>query len=282
MKAIQSLKGLAKTNHYVPAIEYLADYYTAKGESGIALSYLTRGATLSSPKSYYGLGMYYMKKYEKFRTPANSAEAIRSLRRASDRGYTAATRELGLLYLTGRLGMPHNMGSAFNFLRYAAQQGDSKAMVVLAKIHLQPDRMWTNVDRVLELLKAASKTDAEASRILGTYHEAGYLVKKSLFMATEMYGRAARMGDMIALEKLRANGNREALAILGQVYAEGIVVPKDYNLAHKYYSEALTKGYSQAMLLLADLAQKEKEVDIWKYWKHEFATSQIQKSIETT
>jgi TPR repeat protein len=199
---------------------------------------------------------------------------MNAFKKAADLEYPPAIRELGMLQMRGAPGIPADMSSALVTLVKASQMGDPKAKTALAKILLQPYRVWTNQPRALSLLKEASKTDAEANLILAKQFERGRRFKKSKFMATELYGRAAMLGNDDAILKLVGINNREAKAYLGQLYLEGKVIPQDLNLAHQYLTQSLDQGYTPAKLLLIDLATREKDMNHANDLLHQFVISQ--------
>jgi TPR repeat protein len=191
----------------------------------------------------------------------------RVLKDGAKRNHATALRELGMGYADGKFGTAPKMNKAILNLEKAVSMGDWKAKVALARILTQEGQPWTNTDRALKLLKDAADSDPRAVLILVSYISHLEQQGKIPVMMPENLGWKARAGDRSAFEQLEQMNTGLSNAILGQMFAEGnAVFWKDINAAHRYYTKALEKGYKPAMALLADLAEKEGNVDERNEW----------------
>jgi TPR repeat protein len=189
-------------------------------------------ASGGSRRALYQLGRAYA---------ANSQmpEAIAAWRKASDKGSTSATVELGVLYATGA-GVIRDEAQARKLFERAAQAGNPRGVTNLAALAGGGGAPSDPV-RARELLMKAAETNAEAQYQLG------------LMMADGAGGPKDDAGARGMFERAAAQNHPGALERMGDFTSEGRGGPKDSSAAKAYYERAAALGDEDAKKALKRL-----------------------------
>lgn len=171
----------------------------------------------------------------------NFAEALKWYRKAAERGYAPAQRNLAIMYDTGR-GCAENDAEALKWYRKAAEQGDACAQSnlgvfyrlgsIVAKDDYEAFK-WTR--------KAAEQGHAVAQASLGVMFADGKGVAKDEYEAVAWYRKAAAQGNVTGINNL------------GFMYNNGRGVQKDEYEAVKWYRKAADMGSAVAQFNLANM-----------------------------
>ncbi|MGE4483023.1 tetratricopeptide repeat protein [Acidocella sp.] len=177
--------------------------------------------------------------------PPNYAEAALWFRIAAETGHRAASRALGLLYMTGAGAgaVPRDPDEAAKWLRIAAEQGDTVAQSDLAAMlsKRQTNSRFTEPPPVHEWFEKA----AESGDAIGAYNFAvclaeGIGVERDESLAAQWFHRAA---EHVVNAQYR----------YGRILAEGIGVPQNFEEARYWLRQAADKNMLEALLDLAAL-----------------------------
>lgn len=222
--------------------------------------------------------------------PKDSAEAVRSYRKAADGGVAKAQYALGVMYQQG-WGVGQDPAEAAQWFRKAADQGNALAQNDLGVLYQYGRGVMQDATVAVQWYrKAADQGDALAQRNLGTMYFRGLGTGQDYAQAATWYQKAADHGDMEAkywlgamylkgtgvqknadkafvLVSTAANGG---LAVaqndLGVMYENGWGVGKDLNAALTWYQTAANRGSAPARQnfarLNAALANARKQAEM--------------------
>lgn len=198
--------------------------------------------------------------------PKDSAEAVRSYRKAADGGVAKAQYALGVMYQQG-WGVGQDPTEAAQWFRKAADQGNALAQNDLGVLYQYGRGVLQDATVAVQWYrKAADQGDALAQRNLGAMYFRGLGTGQDYAQAATWYQKAADHGDLEAQYRLggmylkgagvqknadkafvllstAANGG---LAVaqndLGVMYENGWGVGKDLNAALTWYQTAADRG----------------------------------------
>lgn len=185
-----------------------------------------------------------------------------------------AQRNLGIIYSRG-IGVEKDCKKAISYLEYAAENGDSKAMLMAALAHDKGG--WANPDyqkAYQYYAKLAEKNNVDAINCLAIMHEQGTGIPKDLKKAAKLYEKAVGLGDARAMTNLAILLENEptvgidkkrslellfeaaklryphAEVMLGFAYYDGSGVPRDLGKALRLWEAAAKQGDSRAYEIL--------------------------------
>lgn len=232
-----------------------ADYYYFIGEYKEAIK-LWKSLGDDGPRSLYMVGFMYQ---NGLGVDPSETESIKWYKEALRKG--DAKSGIKLYEILVQKGEIEN---AVHYLRKAAEKGQSRAQLLLAEIYLKEGRMemyneWINkaIDQgsvtaktikeiresevtgaalsyAAKLLKEAMGGDADAYYRYGKIVLSSEKGEEGIFMAVNMFQRAAK------------RGHPDALYTLGDFYLAGIGVPKDCKKAINFYRRSDSKGNQDA------------------------------------
>ena len=186
-----------------------------------AFNYYFRAAELGNPKAQLNLGLMYQAG-EGCRM--NKKKAKECFKLAADQGNAQAKQNLALLLIYEN---NEEQKIALNNLKNAADQGDEKAMIDLAKKYQDDGELNAAIKY---FSKAASVGNGKGQLELGKIYIDGYGTEQSYEKAEELLLEAA------------ANKEKEAYLSLGDIYDKKGEPEK----ANKYYKLALDAGVKGA------------------------------------
>ena len=169
----------------------------------------------------------------------NSAEVLRLIRAAVDRGHLDATYLLGNLYQMGTL-VPRDDTEAARLYRAAADKGHRLSRLRLGSLYLRGIGVPRDVEKGLAMIRAeVDAGDASAARYLAQHYSRGEGVTRDDAEALRLYRLAAERGDT------------EAMYQLGIRYHAGQGVPQDLSEGIRLMRVAAEKGSVRAAQHLA-------------------------------
>lgn len=186
-------------------------------------------AAAGSRRAQYALGRAYAANRQ-------AGEAAAALRRAADKGSTAAMVELGLLYATGT-GVAKSEEQARKLFEKAAEAGNPRGVTNLAALSGGAGAGAAGADPARQralLAKSADAGNPEAQYQLG------------LLLADGQGGAKDAAGARALFEKAAAQDHAAALERAGFFAAEGLGGDKDTNAAKAYYERAVALGNADA------------------------------------
>ena len=173
-----------------------------------------------------------------------AAKNVMRLRRDAAKGDSIAQCLLGYAYQNGE-GVPKNDSEAVKWFRMSAEQGNTTAQGELGTAYsngcgVPQDRgegmKWWS--------KAAEQGDAIAQCLLGFAYYNGQGIPKDYVEAAKWFRLSATQGHA---------GSQFGLAL---AYAMGRGVPQNYLEAYKYANLSAAKGFTPAVKIRDDLAEK--------------------------
>jgi len=186
-------------------------------------------ASAGSRRAMYQLGRAYAANRQ-------MPDAIAALRKAADKGSSAAMAELGVMYANGT-GVARDDAQARRLLERAAEAGNPRAVANLAALSKNggapPDPV-----KARALLSRAAETNAEAQFQLG------------LLMADGAGGPQDDVAARALFEKAAAQNHPGALERMGDFAQSGRGGPKDTGAAKVYYEKAAALGNEDARAAL--------------------------------
>ena len=105
---------------------------TASAAASAEASATLQAAQAGNAEAQYRLGKSML--YDNTQGKQGAADAVSWLRRAADNGHTGAMVQLGKLYRTG-LGVLQNFENSMSWLRKAAENGDAEGMLELGRMY---------------------------------------------------------------------------------------------------------------------------------------------------
>lgn len=194
---------------------------------------------------------------------------------------------LGKLYLYG-YGQLRNESLAIRFFKKSAEKGYLPAQLFMGKYYLQ---IKNNPEKAFVWFKkAADQNDLSAQMFVAASYLYGFGTKKNPGLARRYYIEAAKKDNPIAqytlaehflesrsssnhrlaviwLKKAANEGNSfKAQTLLGELYANGRYVSRDLSVAKDYLDKAVSQGFVPAMVVLGDIALKEKKPEEAESW----------------
>lgn len=173
-------------------------------------------------------------------------QAIIQLDRKAAAGSASAAKQLGRLFLEGKL-VPRNLESAEKRLRRATYLGSQGGMHELANLlMLEPSNREEQQEALSWLRRAAEKGHGGAITALGRYHLKGKfgLDKPSAVRWFELGVAAGHGGSMEELARL---------------YWDGVLVDRDLEEALRFAEMGSRKGHSGSKSLLKDMQSEGTE-----------------------
>jgi len=193
-------------------------------------------ASAGSRRALYQLGRAYAANRQ-------MPDAIAALRKAADKGSSAAMAELGVMYANGT-GVARDDAQARRLLERAAEAGNPRAVANLTALS---SNTGTQTDPV--------KARAQLSRAAETNVEAQYQL--GLMLAEGEGGPKDDVSARALFEKAAAQGHAGALERMGAFTRSGRGGPKDASASKAYYEKAALLGNEDAKAAL-----KRAECDI--------------------
>jgi len=248
---------------------------TGAGPSAVQIPIASQlaAAKQGDPVAQVQVGKVYYKK-------GNAPEAVRWFRLASEKGSAEGTAWLGGCYLLGQgvgkdeqqartlldsaVGAGNAVGlrfmgelhekeqdyvKAMGFYSQAGGQGDSAALIRLARLYAQGIGVQADKKKASGLLaQAAAQGDDGAQLRLGRMYErgdAGSGIGKNPALAIQFYAQAA------------TQANRLAAYRLGQSYSQGVgtVLAADQQKGFAYYKQSAQQGYAPAQYQVARIRE---------------------------
>jgi len=204
--------------------------------------------------------------------PADGAEAVRWWRRAAEAGDSGAQRLLALAYAGGTCGLVQSQEEAVRWMTLAAEQDDWEAMHWLS-MYYGPG-VHEDLDKALRWLRrAAEMGHPEAQYGLGSAHLAGEGVEESMELAAVWFRRAA------------SNGNASAQCNLGAFYAQGLGgLQQDFEQALRWYQASADQGnpdgqHNMALMHAQGLGGLEQDFQRAREWGEKAAAQGHAKAI---
>ena len=154
--------------------------------------------------------------------PANQITE-KSLLALAEKGDVKSQKMLGMGYWDGELGATANHKEAIKWFLKAAQNGDSEAKSLAARVYLS-DSDFENGAKLLK--EAAEAGDLTAQTDLGSLYLKGVGVTKDEAEGIKWTQKAAEKGDSTAQYNL------------GVSYRDGIGVEKDQKKADEWFAKA--------------------------------------------
>lgn len=169
----------------------------------------------------------------------NFDEALKWYRKAAERGYAPAQRNLAIMYDTGS-GCAENDAEALKWYRKAAEQGDAEAQSNLGAMYHMGLGCEKNYHEAAKWYrKAAEQGNAMAQANFGAFLADGKGVQKDVYEAVKWYRKSAEQGNCTGLNNL------------GFMYDMGYGVAEDNYEAVKWYRKAADMGSAVAQFNLA-------------------------------
>ncbi|MCO5066527.1 MAG: caspase family protein [Rhizobiaceae bacterium] len=157
-------------------------------------------------------------------------------------GYIAAFHNMGNLYRKG-LGVPEDIGKAFELYLYAAEKGHPEDQSNVGYMYMRGEGVAKDYEKArFWLEKAAAQNWATAYDKLGLLYLNGWGVKKDPERAFEEFGKGANLG------------NAPALVNYANAFKAGIGTPKNPKRAFQYYTQAAHLGSQAAYINLGQLS----------------------------
>jgi len=232
---------------HIPPSKVPKDYV---GDVAKALPYFEKGANLGNP--HLMVVMYRIHSIPKWKhLDSEKADSwhkkIVALTDAGDLGVAADTLYYGILAqdrgfysLDEFKPEPAWVREAQPLLERAADGGDTKSKVLLARIYLNGFDKQKDPSVAAEYLeKAAAADDIWSQVTLGRLYMAGSGVFQDYSAAWKLFNKAATSPDFDIHVW-------EAQYLLGALLERGLGVPKDLVLAHAWYNISATHGYDKA------------------------------------
>ncbi|KAG0164094.1 hypothetical protein DFQ28_010813 [Apophysomyces sp. BC1034] len=159
----------------------------------VALDWYQKAATKGHRTALYSLGLYYAKGLEGVQKDLDKAQSC--FEKAARLGLPSAMSSLAAIYR-----LNHKNEQAVYWYRKAAGLGDVVAQRELGMLHDGgllgiPQDYATAFDL---LQKAAGQLDAQATLLLGSYYQNGFVVEKDTDRAIQLYLEAAQLGAPVA------------------------------------------------------------------------------------
>ncbi|MGC4025471.1 MAG: hypothetical protein QM744_10165 [Mesorhizobium sp.] len=199
------------------------------------IAWLRRSALGGVGEAACYLGDYYTKAQ-----PPDFKEAATWYQRSIDAGYSAASRQLASLYLTG-YGVMEDRAEAERLLRVAADGGNLDASADLANLVMKDPARSHDAEVVPGWFReAAQGGDFVAAFNLGLCFAKGVGVPQDDRKAAQWVRRAA---EEVA----------EAQYMYGRILQEGRGVPVDLREARIWYARAAAAGIPDARVALAEM-----------------------------
>lgn len=215
-----------------------------------ARDYFEKAAQLDNTDAMYGLGLLYLKDWEK----KDISKAIWYLTEAANKGNDFAQYMLGKIFYQGK-SVQINMEYAIYWLEKAQQNGNTQAKYMLGKMLLYGEYMQQDIARGKLLLNQASdKGNAHASYILGKELLQGNILPQNIERAIELLNISSKKGF------------ESAQYLLGKTYYQGILISKDISLTISYLTAAAENGYEYAQYLLGKVYLEICDNDNAIYW----------------
>ena len=206
-----------------------------------ALKWLERAAQRGYAPAQVNLAVMYSNGWG---TPANNAKALYWLQLAVDQKYPRAYFDLGVFYLQGR-GVRQDNAKAFELFRKGAESGDTSAQSNLGYLYDRGLGAAQNAEEAAAWYrKAADAGDAMGENNLADMYLRGNGVSQDDALAFHLFQQAAAQGHTAARIKL------------GYMYAEGRGTKKDPETAFMWISAAATDGDPRGDYLLASLRRQ--------------------------
>lgn len=215
----------------------------------------------SDPVADYYLGRMYLYGYGQLR---NENLAIRFFKKAAAKGYLPAQLFMGKYYLQ----IENNPEEAFGWFKKAADQNDLSAQMMVAASYLYGFGTKKNPSLARRYYIDAAKNDDPIAQYTLAEHFLESRQSSNHRLAVIWLKKAANDGN-----------NFKAQTKLGELYATGRYVPRDVPAAREYLEKAVSQGYIPAMIVLGELALKEKkpeEAESWYQKAAELKNSQAQ------
>jgi uncharacterized protein len=128
----------------------------------------------------------------------DSADGIKLLQSAAEKGFAPAQNELGLRFQKGQ-GLTANAAEAANWYQKAVDLNHMPALVNLGLMLVKGEGVPQDLPKALTLFqKAADAGDAWGLNNLGSMHEMGWGVPKDLEKAKQFYSQSAAKGNAMA------------------------------------------------------------------------------------
>lgn len=196
---------------------------------------------------------------------AKAKEGIAEIKKASDKGFNPARRNMAAIYMRGMAGEKQDIEAAQKLLEAAASNGDHQAQFELAQFHLgaggeskkDENKAWDLIN------KAADAGNANALSVVGSV----------LFDGGKVGTKEIKAEPAKAVErftKLADQGVPTGLRVMGEIYERGLAgVKKDFTKALEYFVRAAQGNDAMALLRLAsyydggvDVDPKDNKVDV--------------------
>jgi TPR repeat protein len=207
------------------------------------------------------------------------SEAARIYEGLSERGYTAAAVNLGMMYLLGQ-DVAQDYAKARRFFEIGADAGNANALYQLGRLYKDGNGVEKDYARALSFLTRA----VETSDHLGAMVQIGFLYTKGLGVTVDqqkafdfykraadqnhpaglnnvglMYytGRAVKQDIPTAvswLERAAAEGFGESMYNLAVIYGRGEGIPRDMNRATDWMFKAIEAGHDTAIKAMTEQA----------------------------
>ena len=173
---------------------------------------------------------------------SNSADSLKWLIAAGNRGQTEAMVNAGQMLASGRGVQAPDLTEAAVWFSKAAEKGDPAGMYALAECHLFGKGVPKDPRRAVELLTAASAlNNPRAMNLLGDVYRKGVpgSIEPNLSESVKLFSRSQELGF------LDAQGN------LGVLYIYGQGVSKDESKAFALFQDGAEKGNALCMFFYA-------------------------------
>ena len=275
-----------------------------------AIKWYKKAAEKGSVKAPLVLGYIYL--YGKDEIKSSPPEAVKMFRKAAEKGNAEAMAVLGHCYIFG-FGVKADKAEGLKLLQNAAEKGEAGAMLFLAKLSFDAGKekesfewckkaadlgntkamvelaryylfgIGVKVDKAegMKLLhKAAEKDETGAMLLLADVSFKSGKEKESF----EWYKKAADLGDpnaifgvgrcyiagsgvkkdeqagMKLLLKSAELGCVEAQYFVGIAYLEGVILKENKTEAEKFFKKAADQGHPDAMVELGNICIAQKKV----------------------
>ena len=223
------------------------------------------GAKLGSARCINSLGVHYS---EGIVVPKDEARALAYYKSAADAGFVVAQRNLGTIYLYGKMGQDKNPSLAKDWYTLSAKQGDITSQQQLGFLLLNGSNgVKADPSSAFNwIIMAAQQNDPWSQMMAGNMLAQGNGTNKNLSMAVNWWSKAA------------AQGQTGAQVILGISLVNGTGIEKDAKLGITWLEkaaaqhEALPADLGAAHAALAQVFQKglgvpENAAKAREHWK---------------
>lgn len=183
-----------------PAMNQALAIYQRGDLAGARLAF-ERLAGLGVPAADYNLAVMHLRGELQ---PASTAEAVRLMERAAQRGFVTAMVGLAQLHERGEIDGRRDLPGAMAWYRRAAEAGSVEAQVEIGTAHYLGRGVVKDPAQAAHWYReAARRGEVGAMYLIASMYEQGDGVERDLRLAREWYARCAAQGDVAAPAKVK-------------------------------------------------------------------------------